>query len=790
MALSKHLKTLEFDKVLELLSNQAALADAAALALELAPADSIKKQEKLLDETTDAHMLLSRAGAPSFGGIGSVNAQLTKAALGGTLSMGELLDVCDVLKTVRIIKEWKENAQGLGETSIDWIFEQLYPVKHLEEQISSAIKTPEEMNDNASPVLADIRRKKLRAAADIRNKLDSLTRSRTFQKYLMEGIVTQRDGRYVVPVKAEFKGEVPGLVHDISASGSTLFVEPMAVVEINNDLKVLEAKERDEMERILSALSAEVALFAESALKSYDALVRLDLIFAKARLAFNMRAFRPKVNADGITDLKKARHPLINKERVVPIDINLGDKFDTLVITGPNTGGKTVSLKTLGLHTAMAMCGMMIPAAEGSTVSFFKNIMVDIGDEQSIEQSLSTFSSHMSNIADITRRADSSSLVLLDELGAGTDPVEGAALAAAVISHLRRQGAVIAATTHYAELKTFALDTPGVQNASCEFDVENLRPTYRLLIGVPGSSNAFAISERLNISPEIIAEARGLVAEDSKRFERVVSELTEAKRQAEMLKDQAEQLRDEARAEAEKARLEMEQREEETRKIVREANERAERVIEEARRKADDIIDQLTELRKEADKANAAEKLAAARSLAKSGIKELESSTLTAEDLGEEYTPERPFKVGDDVVIADVNRAAVIAEINGDKALVSCGVMKLTVPLANLRFAKKKQVQKTVGRRVSGLQSRAERAASAELDLRGFASDEGVLALDRFIDEALLSGVGSVTVIHGKGTGVLRKAVHAHLKSHKSVRTFRLGTFGEGEMGVTIVELK
>ena len=787
--MNKHLKTLEFDKVLELLSKEAALADSAQMALELTPADSMKKQQRLLDETTDAHMLLSRAGAPSFGGIHSVNAQLTKSALGGVLSMGELLDVADVLRTVRLIKEWKENAAGLGETSIDWIFEELYPVKHLEEQITAAIKTPEEMNDNASPALADIRRKKLKAAADIRNKLDSLTRSKSFQKYLMEGIVTQRDGRYVVPVKAEFKGEVPGLVHDISASGSTLFVEPMAVVEINNDLKVLEAKERDEIERILSELSAEVALFSAPALKSYEALVRLDLIFAKARLAFSMKAFRPNVNDDGITDLKRARHPLIHKDKVVPIDINLGKEFDTLIVTGPNTGGKTVSLKTLGLHTVMAMCGLMIPAAEGSTVSFFGQIMVDIGDEQSIEQSLSTFSSHMSNIADITKKADGSTLVLLDELGAGTDPVEGAALAAAVISHLRRCGAVIAATTHYAELKTFALDTPGVQNASCEFDVENLRPTYRLMIGVPGSSNAFAISERLNISKDIIDEARSMVSEDARRFERVVEELTEAKRKAEEQKAEAEALKSEAQAIAQREREQLEKREEDTRKIIRRANEQAERMVDEARRKADEIIDELASLRKAAQKDNAADMLAQARSIAKGGLKELESKVLDAADAGEEYTPERPFKVGDDVVIVDVNRAATISEIKGDKALVACGVMKLNVPLSNLRFAKKKQMPKPA-RTVSGLKSRAERSASAELDLRGFASDEGVMALDRFIDEALLSGVGSITIIHGKGTGVLRKAVHAHLKSHKSIRTFRLGTFGEGEMGVTIAELK
>ncbi|MBQ5810232.1 MAG: endonuclease MutS2 [Clostridia bacterium] len=787
--MNKHLKTLEFHKVLELLSNQAALADAAEKARELVPAATLEQQLHLLDETTDAHMLLSRAGAPSFGGIHSVNAQLTKAALGGVLSMGELLDVADVLRTVRTIKEWKEDAQGLGQTSIDNIFEQLYPIKYLEEQITAAIKTPEEMNDNASPALADIRRKKLKAAADIRNKLDSLTRSKTFQKYLMEGLVTQRDGRYVVPVKAEFKGEVPGLVHDISASGSTLFVEPMAVVEINNDLKVLQAKERDEIERILSALSAEVSTFSEVTLKSYNALVELDLIFAKARLAFSMQAFRPVVNADGVTCLKRARHPLISKDKIVPIDISLGKEYDTLVITGPNTGGKTVSLKTLGLLTAMAMCGLMIPAAEGSEVSFFKNIMVDIGDEQSIEQSLSTFSSHMSNIADITAKADGSSLVLLDELGAGTDPVEGAALAAAVISHLRRCGAVIAATTHYAELKTFALDTPGVQNASCEFDVENLRPTYRLLIGVPGSSNAFAISERLNIAKSIIDEAKGLVSEDSQRFERVVAKLTESQRQAEILKEEAERIRDEALKLAADERTKAEKREEETRKIIKESNARAEEMIEKARRGADEILDSLEKLRREAKKDNAAEMLTQARSIAKGGIKELESGTLAPEDVGETYVPERPFQVGDNVVIADVNRAAVVAEIKGNCAIVACGAMKLSVPLSNLRFAKKKQIAPPT-RTVSGLKSRAERSASAELDLRGFASDEGVLALDRFIDEALLSGVGSITIIHGKGTGVLRKAVHAHLRSHKSVRTFRLGTFGEGEMGVTIAELK
>lgn len=786
---AKHLKVLEFDKVLALLSGRAALADAAERALKLEPAQSFEEEQRLLDETCDAHMLLSRAGAPSFGGIRAVRAQLTKSALGGVLSMGELLDVADVLRTVRVIKEWKDNAAGLGETSMDALFATLYPVKHLEEKIFAAIKSDEEMNDNASSALADIRRKKLRAAADIRSKLDNLTRSKTFQKYLMEGIVTQRDGRYVIPVKAEFKGEVPGLVHDISASGSTLFIEPMAVVEINNDLRMLEAKERDEIERILSELSAQVSEFSEVALHSYEALVEIDLIFAKARLAFDMRAFRPNVNCDGIIDLKRARHPLINKDKVVPIDISLGQSFDTLVITGPNTGGKTVSLKTLGLLSAMAMCGMMIPAAEGSTVSFFEHIMVDIGDEQSIEQSLSTFSSHMSNIVEITNVADSGSLVLLDELGAGTDPVEGAALAASVISHLRRRGAVVAATTHYAELKTFALDTPGVQNASCEFDVENLRPTYKLLMGVPGSSNAFAISEKLNLSAEIISEAKGMVSEDDKRFERVVEQLTLARRDAEKMKEEAEAIKAEAQIRAAKMAEELEKREAATAKVIREAKERAERMIEEARRGADELLENLTDLRKQATKENAAEKLAAARAMAKSGIKGLEEKLDSSGDIAEEYIPERPFKVADEVVIADVNRPAVINEIKGDVAVVTSGVMKLKVPLSNLRFAKKKQQNKPT-RTVSGVASRAERSANAELDLRGFASDEGVLALDRFIDEALLSGIGSITVIHGKGTGVLRKAVHSFLKGHKSVRTFRLGTFGEGEMGVTIVELK
>ena len=540
--IQKHMKTIELDKVLELLAEKTACEDAADFARNLIPVTEIEEVQQMLSETDTAYQMMARFGAPSFYGLQQIVNSLRRAQSGGVLNLAEFLSIAGVLRAMRGIVQWRKKSEGL-QTMLDWRFDCLTSNPYLEDKINQTVASEEEVADTASSALADIRRKMRRASQKVREQLDSMIRSNTYQKYLQDQIVTMRGGRYVVPVKAEYRGEVPGLVHDTSSSGSTLFIEPMSVVEANNEIRVLQSKEKDEIERILTELSAEVGQFADDIIVGYDAAVQLNVIFAKADLAYSMKATMPQLNQTGIIQFKQARHPLLNRDTVVPTDIVLGKEFDTLMITGPNTGGKTVTLKTIGLLSAMAMCGLMLPVAEGSQVSVFRHILVDIGDEQSIEQSLSTFSSHMTKIIRIIEQADDNSLVLLDELGAGTDPIEGAALAIAILEHLRKQGCKIAATTHYAELKEYALQTDGVENACCEFDVQTLRPTYRLLIGVPGRSNAFAISKRLGIEDSIIQRAKELVSAENTKFEDVVRSLEETRQKLEEEKAQAEALR-------------------------------------------------------------------------------------------------------------------------------------------------------------------------------------------------------------------------------------------------------
>ena len=521
---NKHYRTLELDKVLELLASYCSVSDAKELARSVQPANVLYEAAALMNQTAAAHQLTGRYGAPSFGAIKNVHSALSRAAAGGMLSLRELLDIAEVLRVVRSVSEWRFNNPG-SDSCLDIYFSSLLPNRTLEEEITTAILSEEEVSDHASPALADIRRKIRNRAQSIREKLDGILHSSHYQKVLQEPIITQRAGRFVIPVKAEHRGEVPGLVHDTSGSGATVFIEPMAVVEANNDIKVLQSKEKEEIERIVAALSAAAGDYGDTIKHNYESLVELNLIFAKAQLGYHMKASVPVLNSIGKIDLKKARHPLLDPKKVVPIDVHLGTEFDTLVITGPNTGGKTVSIKTVGLLSLMAACGLMIPAGDQSDVCIFKNVFADIGDEQSIEQSLSTFSSHMVNIVSILENSDEESLVLIDELGAGTDPVEGAALATAILERLHINGAKVAATTHYAELKTYALQTARVENACCEFDVNTLKPTYRLLIGVPGRSNAFAISEKLGMDPELIERAKEFVSEESTRFETVVDSL-------------------------------------------------------------------------------------------------------------------------------------------------------------------------------------------------------------------------------------------------------------------------
>ena len=714
---------------------------------------------------------------------------LRRAQAGASLSMGELLKVAEVLRVMRGLIQWRKRSEGL-ETSIDWRFEALTPNKYLEEKIASSILSEEEMADGASQALGDIRRKINAASLRVREKLDHMIHSPAYQKYLQEPIVTLRGGRFVVPVKAECRGEVPGLVHDTSGSGATVFVEPMAVVEANNDIKVLKSKEEAEIERILYELSQEAGGFADSIIEGYNAAIELDILFAKAKLAYRMKATLPEVNDQGKIYLKKARHPLIDPKAVVATDIELGLQFDTLVITGPNTGGKTVSLKTIGLLTLMAMCGLLLPASDGSMVSVFSQVLADIGDEQSIEQSLSTFSAHMTNMIHILSSVEREgiSLVLIDELGAGTDPVEGAALAMAILETLRASQVRIAATTHYAELKAYALQTAGVENGCCEFDVATLRPTYRLLIGVPGRSNAFAISERLGMDQHIVARARELVSAENSRFEDVVRNLEESRqsleqerKEAQELSAQAQQYRQEAEQRAEKLRRDSEAE-------LEKARVEARNLVARARAQAQALMDELDDLRKKNKEIDAQ-----AKARLKAGIREMENTAdPVKEKQGEDYRLPRALQAGDSVLIYDLDKKAVVLEPadSSGNVLVQAGIIKTRVPVGNLRLLKQEKVQKPKGRGVRTVKTRASAPVQQEVDLRGMTVEEGIMELDNFIDSALLSGITLLTVIHGKGTGVLRKAVQERLKRHPSVKSYRLGNYGEGEAGVTIVELK
>ena len=782
--IGRYLKTLELDKILEMLAGEAALPDTADAARSLMPETDIKAVGALLANTGDAYAFMSRYSAPSFGSARDVSSPLRRAEASAVLSIPELLDIAETLRVIRSVKAWRGDCSGMQMTSLEPLFGALVPNKYLEEKITFAVKSEDDLNDNASPALYDIRRKITAKSAKIRESLERIVRG-PLAKYLQEAIITQRDGRFVVPLKAEHKGQINGIVHDTSATGSTLFIEPMAVVETNNEIRVLKLNEQEETERILAELSAEAGGFADSIIYSYAALSELDLIFAKAKLAYKMKASMPEINKDGYIRLKRARHPLISYKTVVPVTLELGKDYDTLIITGPNTGGKTVTLKTIGLLTLMTMCGLMIPADDGSQIAVFGRIFADIGDEQSIEQSLSTFSSHMVNIIHVIEQADNDSLVLFDELCAGTDPVEGAALAKAILMRLSSLGAKTAATTHYAELKSYAIDTDRVENASCEFDVATLKPTYRLIIGMPGRSNAFAISERLGLDRSIIDSARGQVSDNDMRFERVVESLEKARRLAEEEHAKAQELR--RRLDEAKETSMQHQHMEQTR-------ENADRIIENARYKASQLLNELEEMKKKLNAENAAKLAEKARADFKKTISELEWSAdpvVRRAAAGEAVTA---LNKGDVVLVTDINREATVLEVKPEekRAFVMSGSIKMWADFDNLRLKSRNsasdEFKKT--RRVSGIVSRGKRTVSGEIDLRGMASDEALMELDRYIDNAVLSGISTVTIIHGKGTGTLRKAVQAHLRTHRNIASYRTGTFGEGETGVTIAEIK
>ncbi|MCC2256601.1 endonuclease MutS2 [Intestinimonas aquisgranensis] len=786
----KSIQTLELPRVLELLAAQAATEEGKDRCRALRPFTDPDDVQRLQKETSAACSMIVLRGTPPLSGVRPVAASLQRADMGGALNTRELLDIAALLRCARSAKEYA-TGEGNAKTCIDHLFSSLQANRYLEDRISGSILSEEEIADAASPELADIRRHIRASSSKVRDILQKLISS-SQAKYLQESIITMRSGRYVVPVKSECKNEIPGLVHDVSGSGGTFFIEPMAVVKTNNELRELQSREEKEIERILRELSAECAAHKEDIAQDYDLLVLIDCIFARARLSDKLRCTEPKLAKKGIT-LRKARHPLLDPKKAVPNDLYLGDQFDTLVITGPNTGGKTVTLKTIGLLTLMAQCGLHIPADDDSTVVVFDHVLSDIGDEQSIAQSLSTFSSHMVNIVGILEECGPGSLILFDELGAGTDPVEGAALAAAIIESARERGALVCATTHYAELKVYAMTTKGVENASCEFNVETLAPTYKLLIGVPGKSNAFAISRRLGLPQAIIDKAAARIDAENVRFEDVLTQLDRQRQQMEKEKDEARKLRREMEESAKTAREYRERLEKEKAKAVEKAQAEARAIIQEARDTADKVFAELNEMRRRQEKEADWLEQNQRRSDLRRQLNEAEDALGAHEDLPVP-PPTRPAKAGDTVELVKMGTRASVISVNKDGSLqLQAGILKITAKQEEVRVVEdaggggKKQAVQIAQRAEHKLRSLG---ASPEVDLRGMMTDEALLVLDRFLDSAVMGRLDTVTVIHGKGTGAVRKAVRDHLKRSKYVKSFRPGRFGEGEDGVTVVELR
>ena len=785
----KSLQTLELPRVLELLAAQAATEEGKDRCRALRPSTDPDDVQRLQKETSAACSMIVLRGTPPLSGVRPVAASLQRADMGGALNTRELLDIAALLRCARSAKEYA-TGEGNAKTCIDHLFSSLQANRYLEDRISGSILSEEEIADAASPELADIRRHIRASSSKVRDILQKLISS-SQAKYLQESIITMRSGRYVVPVKSECKNEIPGLVHDVSGSGGTFFIEPMAVVKTNNELRELQSREEKEIERILRELSAECAAHKEDIAQDYDLLILIDCIFARARLSDKLRCTEPKLAKKGIT-LRKARHPLLDPKKAVANDLYLGENFDTLVITGPNTGGKTVTLKTIGLLTLMAQCGLHIPADDDSTVVVFDHVLSDIGDEQSIAQSLSTFSSHMVNIVGILAECGPGSLILFDELGAGTDPVEGAALAAAIIESARERGALVCATTHYAELKVYAMTTKGVENASCEFNVETLAPTYKLLIGVPGKSNAFAISRRLGLPQSIIDKAAARIDAENVRFEDVLTQLDRQRQQMEKEKDEARKLRREMEESAKTAREYREKLEKEKAKAVEKAQAEARAIIQEARDTADRVFAELNDMRRRQEKEADWLEQNQRRSDLRRQLNEAEDALGSHEDLPAP-PPTRPAKAGDTVELVKMGTRASVISVNKDGSLqLQAGILKITAKQEEVRVVEdadsgKKQAVQIAQRAEHKLRSLG---ASPEVDLRGMMTDEALLVLDRFLDSAVMGRLDTVTVIHGKGTGAVRKAVRDHLKRSKYVKSFRPGRFGEGEDGVTVVELR
>ena len=786
----KSLQKLELPQVLQQLSACAGSVGGKEACLRLVPVTDLEEVELLLQQTTAASDLCARKGNPVFGDVTDVSASLERAERGGSLQPKELLRIAGILRCARTTQGYV--SEDDIQTVLDPLFRALTPNKYLEDKIFGAILSEEEIADTASTALADIRRHMRIQSGKIRDSLQKVISSPAYSKFLREPIITIRQGRYVVPVKSECKNDVPGLVHDVSATGSTYFVEPMSAVNANNALRELELKEKKEIERILAELSAEAAGYREAINLDYQMLVQLDVIFAKAKLGYQMRAGAPIMNDQGRVELRKARHPLIDPKSVVPITVRLGTDFDTMIITGPNTGGKTVTLKTIGLLTLMAECGLHIPAGDGSVLSTFDAILADIGDEQSIAQSLSTFSSHMRTIVDVVAQCDDRTLVLFDELGAGTDPAEGAALATAIIEFCRKMGSHVVATTHYAELKLYAMRTKGVINASCEFDVETLRPTYKLLIGIPGKSNAFAISRKLGLAEEILKEADDLVDKSDKDFEDVLAQLEQQRQQMESARQEAERLRQETAKIKQQSEEYQEQLRREKEKAMESARREAQHIIEEARAAANIASEELKAMKKQlqdsADTAGLNQRQADLRR----NLNEVEEKLHAAQPQRERPKPSRGILVGDTVELLKLGTKANVIAINKDGTLqLQAGILKMTAAQDEVYLLENENPYKEKGVRPkhSGREMKLS-AMPTEVDLRGMDAIEAVCVLERYLDEAMRANLTQVRIIHGKGTGTLRAAVQQALKKNKFVKQFRLGQYGEGEDGVTIAEFR
>jgi DNA mismatch repair protein MutS2 len=786
-------RVLEFDKIIKKLMALTTSILGKEIAQKLLPETSLSKVNALLEETNHSVNCILEKGSPPLGGIHDIRGSLKRIEIGGVLGAGELLKIADTLRACSNLKAYDINVRQdvRSDNIVSELIKSLVTNKRIEERIELSIVNDEELSDNASPLLGNIRRQIRERQNYIKDRLNDLIKTPTYQKYLQDPIVTVRGDRYVIPVKQEFRNEVPGMVHDMSSSGATIFIEPMSVVNANNDIKQLKVKEQAEISKILNELTDQVATIANDLTSSVHLLAKLDFIFAKGKFSLEYNCVCPGLNMDGHIVIKKGRHPLIDKKTVVPIDFWVGDKTSAVIITGPNTGGKTVTLKTIGLFALMTQAGLHIPANDGTVMGVFKKVFADIGDEQSIEQSLSTFSSHMTNIVQILNEADDKSLVLFDELGAGTDPSEGAALAMGILEHLRQTGSIVVATTHYSELKLYAVSTPGVENACCEFDVQTLRPTYNLLIGVPGKSNAFAISKRLGLSENILQRARGFLSSEDIQFEEILMSMEDNRQ-----KTQAERMKTESyRLEVEKLKNELEMQkqklEENKDKILRDAREEARRILISAKQQCDEILSEMRRLERETNVIQKNREAEEFRLKINGKIDQLNQSlTVPLMPAKGNVKPPENLKPGDSVLIVNLNQKGIVLNPpdKDGEVLVQAGIIKINVNISNLQLVdeQKSQVHKVGTGKIS--MSKALSAVT-EMDLRGSTVDEATDVIDKFLDDASITGLSEVTIIHGKGTGALRKGIHQFLKYHPHVKSFRLGRFGEGEMGVTIVQL-